>query len=174
MQNTTPALTSRPKLGRPTKMTDKTKTRILSELRDGKVLRDICNAPDLPDRITVYDRMKADPVFRAEVLRARQDGADALVETALVIADEVAPVTGEVQRARLRADVRMKMAAAFNQQVYGNRPNIVVQTEQPRIEFKLDPDKLAALAEAMRKMLVDGPIDVSPRQLASGRHSPRG
>ena len=155
--------------GRPRMLTPKLEERILAELRDGRLMGAICEAEGMPHRTTVQRWMSESPEFRAKVYRAREIGTDALAESAMTIADEAPPMPGDVAKARLRSDVRLKLAAAWNQGTYGNRPAVVVQNEAPRVQLRLDADKLAALAEAMRRMLVEEPIDVTPRKLAPSR-----
>jgi len=152
--------------GRPTRLTEATEAAILAGLREGKVMGEICSAGAMPSRELVQAWMAERPNFRAKVQRARELGADAMAERALQIADETPPVSGEVARARLRADVRLKLAAAWNA-TYSNRPQVQVTHEPPRIDFGLSPEKMVYLVRAVEAALGSDVVDVTPLRLAA-------
>lgn len=155
--------------GRPTKLTEQVELRLLRELSDGKLMGEICAAGDMPHRVTVQNWMASSPDFRSKVQRAREIGTDALAEAALTIADETPPMPGEVAKARLRADMRMKLAAAWNQPTYGNRPNVQITNEAPQVSFALTADQMAKLADVVRAVMSEDAVDVTPRMLAPSR-----
>lgn len=160
------------KRGRPTKLTPQVRERILNELRDGKLLHEVCQAAGI-DRVTVYSWMRVDAEFCAAVRRAREDGSDALAEAALSIADAADPVPGVIAKARLRADVRLKLAAAWNP-TYSNRPQVQVTHEPPRIDFGLSPEKMVYLVRAVEAALGSDVIDVTPLRLAASLQRTKG
>jgi hypothetical protein len=163
---------TRGKRGRPTKQNANVRVRILEGLRDGRVMRELCGIGDMPDRVTIYAWMAADPAFKADVARAREEGADALVENALAIADEVAPVSGDVAKARLRADMRMKIAAAYQPGTYGNRSTVQINSAPPPLSVSLTPAQLVQLAQAVAPVLDGEAVDVTPRVIARPSRTP--
>lgn len=60
------------KRGRPTDYTPETAQYILKSLKDGRTLTEICEEPDMPNRVTVYDWTERHPDFNNAYIRARQ------------------------------------------------------------------------------------------------------
>jgi hypothetical protein len=122
--------------GRPSDYTQETADRICAQLAEGKSLRTICKADDLPSTQTVYAWLRTHAEFLAQYTRAKEDSADAFAEEMLDIADEASNdwmevhdkdnpgyrFNGEhVNRSRLRVDTRKWIASKLKPKKYGER-----------------------------------------------------
>jgi hypothetical protein len=122
--------------GRPSDYTQETADRICAQLAEGKSLRTICKADDLPSCQTVYAWLRTHAEFLAQYTRAKEDAADAFAEEMLDIADEASNdwmevhdkdnagyrFNGEhVNRSRLRVDTRKWIASKLKPKKYGER-----------------------------------------------------
>lgn len=125
-----------PKVGRPSGYSQEIADRICAELADGKSLRSICKADDMPSSVTVYSWLRIFPEFLKQYTRSKEDAADAFAEDILDIADEATNdwmavndpdnpgyrYNGEaVNRSRLRVDARKWVAARLKPKKYGDR-----------------------------------------------------
>jgi hypothetical protein len=96
-----PPLTPPPRRrGRPSKSTPALREQILDGLIEGKPIRRICRAPDMPSSETIRCWRRADPEFAWQFAFAQQAGWEWLAED-LVARVEDALRTGSVARARL-------------------------------------------------------------------------
>ncbi len=112
--------------------------RIVELMCDGKTLSAICrDEPGMPHRQRVYEWIDADADFAKAMERAREQGADAIAEEILEIADDGSNdwmkrhgkdgdeswvVNGEhVQRSRLRVESRLKLRAKWHPGRYGDK-----------------------------------------------------
>lgn len=86
-----------------------------------------------------YGAVNRDPTMAEMLGRARLQSAGALLDDALQIADS----EPDPQRARVRVDTRLKLAALHNPRVYGQRIELDVR-------HSIDPTALHA--EAMERM----------------------
>lgn len=68
------------KVGRPSKRTPEVEAYILDGLSSGITLTKLCEAPGMPDTQTVSRWKREDEVFRAAYARAREEGADRMVD----------------------------------------------------------------------------------------------
>jgi hypothetical protein len=122
--------------GRPSDYTQETADRICAQLAEGKSLRTICKADDMPSTVTVYSWLRTRPEFLTQYTRAKEDAADAFAEEMLDIADEASNdwmevhdkdnpgyrFNGEhVNRSRLRVDTRKWIASKLKPKKYGER-----------------------------------------------------
>lgn len=131
-------------IGRPTTYTPNLASRICEEIAEGKSLREICEAEDMPHRSTVYDWLaRQEDAFKAfadNYARAVEDRAERLAEEILTISDDdsgdfgfkkVKNEDGEsaevfidkdnIQRARLRVDSRKWIASKLFPKKYGDK-----------------------------------------------------
>jgi hypothetical protein len=147
--------------GRPSSFTQEIADKICEGIAEGKSLRSLCDAEDMPNKATVF-RWLADEErkpFRDQYARARETQADALFDEILQIADDGANDSykddeGRVKvdqdviaRSRLRVDARKWMAGKLRPKVYGDK----IQTEHSgemtvRSATDLKDDELAAIA----------------------------
>lgn len=120
--------------GRQTLYSEEIAARICKELADGKSLRDICRADDLPHESTVRLWARDDHEgFADRYLKAREIGYHAMFDEMLEIADDSARdriVDGEgvervnievINRSRLRVDTRKWMLSKALPKIYGDR-----------------------------------------------------
>jgi hypothetical protein len=86
--------------GRPSKFTPERRERILDQLAEGKPIRRICSAPDMPSAETIRCWRRPDPEFARQFDLAQQFGWQLLAED-LFEKVEAACRQGNVARARL-------------------------------------------------------------------------
>lgn len=106
------------KIGRPSKRTPEVEARILDGLSSGMTLNRICEPGDMPTVQSVLRWKREDDDFRSLYARAREDGAEAMVERIVDMADTAltAPDAVTVQGIR-QATENLKWAAGkFNRQ----------------------------------------------------------
>lgn len=118
---------------------------IINGLSDGIPLRQLCRTHEI-GKSTVYRWMEEDANFAGQVARARELGFEQLAEECLAIIDEeperVITVSGEdrsesridsasVQRAKNRAELRLKLLACWDPKRYGNKQLIGSDPENP-------------------------------------------
>lgn len=106
---------------RPSLYSDELAESICLELAEGRSLRRICRAPELPCPATVYNWLKVRAEFRQLYEIARMLGADTLAFEILEIADNCD--AGDVQRARLRVKARQWYLSKLWPRKYGRAPN---------------------------------------------------
>jgi hypothetical protein len=108
---------------------------ICEQIAEGKSLREICKADDMPNTVTVFRWLSRSAELSNQYARAREAQADAIFDEILEIADnanndwmerngedEGYSLNGEnIQRARLRVDARKWMAGKLRPKVYGDK-----------------------------------------------------
>lgn len=108
--------------GRPTIRTPEIIETVLRGLADGITVTETCKAPGMPDRQTIMRWKREDAEFRAAYTRAREDGAEALADRIVAMADmalqaEVQSIPGIRQ-----ATENLKWAAGkFNPKQFGDK-----------------------------------------------------
>ncbi len=142
---TTPNQTTLPAVTRPLAYTPAWGAYICGEIAGGKTLRRICTQASMPTMGTVREWLEAHADFRAGYTRAREVVADRFAVQILAIADDsdddylvqetpagkVLVFNREnVQRAKLRIDVRKWMMTALGPHTYGHMAAREVETEE--------------------------------------------
>lgn len=153
-------------MARPTTQTPELAGRIIELLADGKSLRQICAAEDMPNRSTVYGWIAANKQgFGAHYAMAKDIGLDQLAEECLEIADT--PLIGEetitkadgsvevrkgdmLGHRRLQIETRMKLLAKLAPKKYG---------DLQRIEHSGSVDIATCLLAARRRAGIAGAAD---------------
>ena len=141
---------TRPKVGRPSDFTQETADRICAQLAEGKSLRTICKADDMPSCVTVYAWLRLHDEFLKQYTRAKEDSADALAEEMLDIADDGTndwydqqitegvvlkkPDTEHINRSRLRVDTRKWIASKLKPKKYGDKVAVGGAEDLPPIQ----------------------------------------
>ena len=115
---------------RQTKRTPEVEERIIDGLSNGVALRVLCRQDDMPAWRTVYDWMRADEEFAAQVACARDLGFEALAEDILDIADNTRAISDHVQLAKMRIDTRLKLLACWSPKRYGNKQTVDVGNKE--------------------------------------------
>jgi hypothetical protein len=114
---------AKPKLGRPTIFSQQLADEICERVVKPESMRSICLDDHMPDRSTIARWMASDAHFAAMISYARELQAEALIDEAMDISDNPSgdfvakpdgtpvPVWENVQRAKLRCDMRRWYAA---------------------------------------------------------------
>lgn len=127
-------------MSRPSDYTPEIETQICDLIADGKSLREICRAEEMPSRETVYAWMGKNLAFADRYARAVEDRAEKLAEEILEISDndsgdfgfkKVRNEDGEsaevfidkdnIQRAKLKVDSRKWIASKLFPKKYGDK-----------------------------------------------------
>lgn len=124
--------------GRPSDYSQEMADNICAQLAEGISLRTVCLAEDMPDKSTVFRWIRSHAEFRDQYARAKEEGADAMVEEMLDIADDGSndwmERTGKdkesigwmengeaISRSRLRVDTRKWIASKLRAKKYGDK-----------------------------------------------------
>jgi hypothetical protein len=140
-------------VGRRTLPVGEVKRRVIEGLSDGVPLAQLCREEGMPAYRTVYDWLNVDEQFAAEFARARDVGFDVIAESVFDIIDDCPANSEHVQRAKMRAEYRLKLLAKWSPKRYGDKqelkhsgdPNAPVQVEHKGAT----PEQLAALTTAL-------------------------
>lgn len=130
--------------GRPTDFSAELGDKICAQIAEGKSLRSICKADEMPCTVTVYRWLRSHPEFCNQYARAREDQADAHADEILEIADDSGhdfvdgkdgPVfnSEHVQRSRLRVDARKWIASKLKPKKYGDKVAVGGDEDAPPI-----------------------------------------
>lgn len=163
-------------LGRPSDYTQELADRICEQLAEGKSLRSICRADDMPEARTVFRWLRIHEEFCQQYTRAKEESADAHSEDMLDIADDASNdwmaandpdnpgyrVNGEhIQRSRLRIETRKWLASKLKPKKYGDRVGLehsgpdgsplIVQV----LKFADDTDSKPVAASALPNAAMD-------------------
>lgn len=124
------------KVGRPTKYTQELASTICARLAEGKSLRSVCLANDMPAASSVFEWLRTYKEFAEQYARAKEESADAMAEDILDIADdgtndwmtvtigkrEVDMPNKEVlQRSKLRVEARQWLMTKMKPKKYGDK-----------------------------------------------------
>lgn len=120
-------------MARPSDYSQEIADLICERICDGKSLREICAADDMPARSTVFRWLSLHTEFSDQYARAKEDQADALFDEVLAIADQYDSAADKVDvdhinRARLRIDARKWMAGKLRPKKYGDRIDVDQKT----------------------------------------------
>lgn len=129
-------------IGRPSIYTPELETKICDLIAEGKSLREICRADDMPSRDTIYAWMATNKAFSYRYEKSVEDRAEKLAEDILAIADDDTGDIGyregegededgqkakpfikieNIQRARLKVDARKWIASKLFPKKYGDK-----------------------------------------------------
>lgn len=127
-------------VGRPSDFTQETADKICEGLIEGKSLRSICRADDMPNAGTVCRWLSVHKSFREQYERARDAQADTLADEIIDIADDGSnDFMGEdekyngdaVARSKLRVDARKWVAAKLKPKKYGDKTILGSDPDNP-------------------------------------------
>lgn len=138
-------------MSRPSKFTEALAARICDELADGKSLRGICGAADMPDRSTVLRWLAADDGFAAKYARAREAQADALEEGMAEIEDDVLAGRLDPQSAKVVLGSRQWRAMKLAPKKYGEKVQVGGADDLPPV--KTEGSVTLEPSEAYKRML---------------------
>lgn len=112
-----------PKTGRPPMSKERLRA-VLTRIKNGEALVNICKDKDLPSAGTVMDYANKDSSFSEEYEHALKVRADVWADQVVTIPDEATPENVAV--ARLRVDARKWVASRLIPHRYGDRQAIEV------------------------------------------------
>jgi hypothetical protein len=149
--------------GRQSKYTPEIAAEICQRLSTGEPLRQICRSQGIPEWRTIYDWVARDPLFAAQVARAREEGYDAMAEETLDIANtphlgtkkvfssggesDSVTVTEEdmLGHRKLQIETRLKLLACWNPKKYGTKVALGGDAGNPiKIEAHVEADTYLA------------------------------
>lgn len=113
-------------MGRPSDYSEEMASKICGLLAGGMSLKKICDADDMPDRVTVWRWLEKHELFRNNYARARQEQADSYADEIADIADrdDLKP-----EDKRVRVDARKWVASKLKPKSYGDRLDLGVSGE---------------------------------------------
>lgn len=121
-------------VGRPTSYNHEIADKICEAISDGKSLREICAADDMPAKAVVFRWLAAHKEFSDQYARAREEQAETLADEIVSIADEATATikaqdgltevvfdSTAVARNRLRVESRKWVASKLKPKKYGDK-----------------------------------------------------
>lgn len=123
-------------IGRPTIYTQELADAICEQLSEGKSLRTVCKAENMPSARSVFYWLRTYPEFLQQYTRAKEEAADALVDEMIEIADDgsndyMLIVKGDQEynvedrevtnRSKLRVETRKWIASKLKPKKYGDK-----------------------------------------------------
>ena len=106
-------------MARPSEKSDTVVEHIIGELIDGKSLRQICDADDMPNRRTVMRWLEVDDDFATKYARARVLQADLMDDKINELIETVTPASAPADRVKLAA--LQWRAAKLEPKKYGDK-----------------------------------------------------
>jgi len=153
------------KMGRPSIFTKHLGELICSRIAEGESLREICREDEMPERVTIYRWLQADPDFCNLYTRAREDQADTLADEIMAIADETPDLnpildkhgalieiqlhSAYLQWQKQRIDARKWTAMKLKPRKYGER---LVHAGDPEAPMEVQNNALDILAAAVKNL----------------------
>jgi len=150
-------------MGRPTIFSQQLADIICIRIAEGESLREICRDDEMPERVTIYRWLQADPDFCNHYTRAREDQADTLADEIIAIADEQPEVIAVLDRhgaliehkldnaflqwQKNRIDARKWTAMKLKPKKYGDRQILAGDSEAPLAVQNDAMDILAAVVK---------------------------
>lgn len=151
--------------GRPSSFTQHIGELICARIAEGESLRKICEDEDMPDRVTIYRWLAADPEFCNHYTRAREDQADTLADEIMAIADETPDLnpildkhgalieiqlhSAYLQWQKQRIDARKWTAMKLKPKKYGDR---LVHAGDAEAPLEVQNSALDILAAAVKNL----------------------
>ena len=130
-------------MARPSLFSQEIADKICEGIADGKSLRSICQAEEMPAKSSVFKWLSQHKEFADQYARAREAQADALFDEILEIADDGRndSYTDEdgnertnqdvIARSRLRVDARKWMAGKLRPKKYGEKLELAGDPQNP-------------------------------------------
>lgn len=108
-------------MGRPSVYTQDLADSLCAQLAEGKSLRTVCKAEEMPEARTVFRWLRTNSEFCQQYEKAKEESADALSDEMLDIADNG---EGDPKRDRLRVDTRKWLASKLKPKKYGDKVDL--------------------------------------------------
>ena len=135
-------------MARPTDYTPELASKICEQLAEGKSLRTVCLADDMPDKSTVFNWFRKFPEFVDQYARAKEESAEAHNELLLDLGDEAISLSQEVdpksssavvQAVKLKADNLKWVMSKMKPKKYGDKVDVTSDVKVlPTPIFSLD------------------------------------
>lgn len=122
-------------MGRPTDYSPELAGRICNLLAEGKSLREICDADDMPSRETVRRWRNSNEEFRGQYALAREEQADTGFDELVELSDSATPDTVNV--VRLQIETRKWAYAKLKPGTYGERLDHKIAVEPINVNINL-------------------------------------
>ena len=153
------------KVGRPTIFTKELADEICEQLAEGKSMRTVCRAENMPAMRTIFYWLRTNEDFLQQYARAKEEAADALVDEMIEIADdgsndlmtlEKGNYSYEVEnkevtnRSRLRVDTRKWIASKLKPKKYGDKLDLTSlgkKIQSPLIVSQIIPRNVTTQTE---------------------------
>ncbi|MGP2520470.1 DNA packaging protein [Pantoea ananatis] len=166
--------TEKNKGGRPSDYTEELAETICLRLAEGESLRSVCRDDGMPCKKTVLRWISRMPEFRAQYVRAKEEGAEAIAEEMFDIADDGTndwmekldkdgeavgyQLNGEhVQRSKLRIDTRKWYLSKIMPKKYGDR----IQHDQTITMADRTDDEIERRIQELMNGQVTNPVEGS-------------
>lgn len=111
-------------MGRPSLYSEKVADEICEQIVEGKSLRSICRAKDMPSASSVFKWLRDNEEFSQQYARAKEEQAEALADEIIDIADgkkaKYEEGEADVNRDRLAVDARKWVASKLKPKKYGD------------------------------------------------------
>jgi hypothetical protein len=107
-------------MARSSEFTQEAADRICEEIVQGKSLRQLCAADDMPAVSTIFKWMADFPAFSEQYARAKDEQAELLADEIISIADS----EGDPQKARVKIDARKWVASKLKPKKYGDKTQL--------------------------------------------------
>lgn len=146
-----------------TKKTPELIEQVLSRIALGETMTAITKSLDFSTDIWA-NWMKADPNLATAYYDARSIGADAIADDILTIVDTVPLGAVDVAKARLRADVRLRLLAKWQPDKYGDKVDVRHQGHDGGA-VQVAYANVADIAAQMRAVLTGRAAPIEPAQL---------
>ena len=143
--------------GRKTTYTEVMARRICEDISTGRTLADVCRMAYAPSRATVHVWSKAFPDFAEAIEAARLDGADAVADEIISIADEPVKDAAQASRQRNRIDARRWVLSKVRPAKYGDQMKIQIDVRADAREAETKADA-RLLRESMKAGVAVNPM----------------
>ena len=117
--------------------------RILERLASGETVADVSRTLLRPDGLAISrsllsNMLHADPERSKAVLHARDQGADAMVDEGLHLVDRAPADRDSIQKAKVQADIRLRVAGLVNRERWGDKPMQLTVNQFSHADYHLD------------------------------------
>lgn len=135
--------------GRPTIYSQELADEMCSQLSEGKSLRKVCEAADMPAKSTVFSWLRTNTEFLDQYTRAKEEAADSLIDEIIELSDEASTVikgddksdSARVQAKHLQIEARKWLASKLKPKRYGDKLDVTSDGRRIEAPIILSPIK---------------------------------
>jgi len=102
---------------------------ICQKITEGGSLTSICKLPGFPQYALICRWKRTNESFRKQLAEAREDRAEALRDSLLLLSDNVAEDSDAIAKVRNQVEARKWCAAADSPAIYGSRKEVTTQAQ---------------------------------------------